>query len=174
MSIGRVCLLPPVLMAFPFLPAAAQEPVKPQLTATIITATKQATLFTGLERQMLAMVQKKDKAGLESMLVDDSAIEMPDADSQAGEDWVDYVTSKDFSLRSFIVKQVSVADLGNSAVVKYVRVQQAWWKGKNVSGEFFVVDLWTKSGDSWKLASRYVAKVGSVPLKIHAKPSGKE
>ena len=30
-----------------------------------------------------------------------------------------------------------------------------------MSGEFFVVDLWKKDGDAWKLANRYVSKVSS-------------
>lgn len=155
---------------------AAQEPVKPKLTPTVITATKQVTLFTGLERQLLQAVQKKDKSALEAMLGDDFEIDMPDADPLAGDDWVDSVVSKDFNLKSFIIRQVSVADLGDSAVVKYDRIQQATYKAKNDSGEFFVVDLWKKSGDSWKLANRYVAKVGAAPLspKAQPKPTGKE
>jgi len=54
---------------------------------------------------------------------------------------------------------MSVADLGDAAVVKFDRIQQATFKGKDVSGEFFVVDVWRKDGDSWKIANRYVAKV---------------
>jgi Domain of unknown function (DUF4440) len=156
--------------------AAAQEPVQPKLTPSIVTATKQVTLFTGLEKQMLQAIAKKDKAGLEALLTDEFEIEMPNADPLAGEDWVGSVMAKDFSLKSFVLRQMSVADLGDYAVVKFDRIQQAAHKGQNKSGEFFVVDLWKKSGDSWKLANRYVAKVGTVPLtpKIQAKPTGKE
>lgn len=156
--------------------AAAQEPVKPKLTPTITTATKQVTLFTKLESQLLQAVQRKDQAALEEMLGDDFEIAMPDADPLAGEDWVDAVIAKDFSLKSFFIRQMSVADQGDSAVVKYQRVQQASWKGVNESGEFFVVDLWKKNGDVWQLANRYVAKVRALPLepRIQPKPTGKE
>jgi hypothetical protein len=36
--------------------------------------------------------------------------------------------------------------------------------------------LWKKSGDSWKLANRYVAKVAAIAAtpKIEPKPTGKE
>jgi hypothetical protein len=153
---------------------AGQEPTKPKLTPTIITATRQVALFTGLERQMLHAVEKKDKAGLEAMLADEFEIAMPDADSLAGPDWVDSVMAHDFTLKSFVIRQMSVADLGDAAVVKFERLQQATYKGRNESGEFFVVDLWKKSGDSWKLASRYVSKVGAIPLALEPKPSGKE
>jgi Domain of unknown function (DUF4440) len=156
--------------------AATQEPTKPNLTPTIITATRQVTLFTGLEKQMLSAIEKKDKAVLEAMLGDDFEIAMPDADALAGVDWEDSVLSKDFTLKSFVIRQMTVADLGDAAVVKFVRLQQATYQGKDLSGEFFVIDLWKKSGDSWKIANRYVGKVGAIPAtpKLAPKPSGKQ
>jgi len=156
--------------------AAGQEPVKPPLTPRIITATRQVTIFTGLEKQMLQAVQKKDKTSLQAMLDDDFEIYMPDADPLAGEDWVESVMAKDFSLKSFFIRQMSVSDQGDCALVKYQRVQQASWKGVNESGEFFVVDLWKKNGDVWQLANRYVAKVRALSPepRIQPKPTGKE
>ena len=154
--------------------AAAQEPTKPNLTPTIITATRQVTLFTGLEKQMLQAVQKKDKAALESMTTDDFEIAMPNADPLAGVDWEDSVLAPAFTLKSYGIRQMSVADLGDAAVVKFMRTQQASYKGKDDSGDFFVVDLWKKSGDSWKLENRYVARVGAAPPKVRTKPSGRQ
>ena len=56
-----------------------------------------------------------------------------------------------------------------------MRAQQAAYKGKDESGDFFVVDLWKKSGDTWKLANRYVARAGAAPpVKVAPKPTGKE
>lgn len=169
------------LQMFPWLVAAlvaasGQEPVKPKLTPTIMTATRQVALFTGLERQLLHTVEKKDRAGLEALLTDEFEIAMPDTDPLAGPDWVDSVMAKEFTLKSFVIRQMSVADLGDAAVVKFVRLQQAAYRDKGESGEFFVVDLWKKSGDSWKLANRYVSKVGAIPAttKLGSKPSGKE
>ncbi len=156
--------------------AEGQEPVKPQLTPRIMTATRQVTIFTALERQILTALKKKDKAGLTAMLAEEFTIEMPHADPLAGEDWVGSVLAKDFTLKSFVIRQMSVADLGDSAVVKFDRIQQATLKGKSESGEFFVVDLWKKDGNSWTLANRYVVKVSSVPWspKLAPKPTGKE
>lgn len=156
--------------------ASAQEPVKPKLTPAIATATRQAALFTGLEKQLLRAVQKKDKVALQGILADDFEIAMPDADPLAGDDWLDSVMAHDFSLKSFVLRDLSVADLGEAAVVKFDRIQHAAYKGKNESGEFFVVDLWKKNGDSWKLANRYVAKVSVLPenAPVQAKPGGKE
>jgi Domain of unknown function (DUF4440) len=156
--------------------APAQEPTQPKLTPRIITATKQVSIFTGLENQLLQAIQKKDKAAAEVMLSDDLTIEMPDADPLPGDDWLDSVLAKDYTLKSFVVRQMSATDLGNAVVVKFDRVQESTLNGKPDGGEFFVVDLWKKSGDSWKLANRYVAKVSSDAsiLKKPVKPTGKQ
>ena len=168
------CLLS-VLIATAVFPAA-QEPVKPALSPRIITATKQVSMFTGLERQLLQAIQKKDKAAAQAMLSDDLIIEMPDADPLPGDDWLDSILAKDYTLKSFVVRQMSAIDLGNAVVVKFDRLQEAASKGQPDSGEFFVVDVWKKSGDTWKLASRYVSKVSSdaSALKKPVKPTGKQ
>ena len=150
----------------------AQEPVKPSLSPRIMTATRQVSMFTHLETQMLQAVQKKDKAALQAMLMDDFAIEMPNSDLLASDDWLDSVMAPGFNLKHFGVRQVSLADLGNAAVVKYDRIQEATSDGKSDNGEFFVVDVWKKNGDSWKLANRYVSKVSSQIPEV--KPTGKQ
>jgi ketosteroid isomerase-like protein len=159
-----------------FLAGSAQEPVKPSLSPRIITATRQVVIFTDLETQLLRAVQSKDQAGLSNLVSEDCIIEMPDADPLTGEDWIKTVISKDYALKSFVLRQFSVADEGDVAVVKFDRVQQSSFKGKPDGGEFFVVDVWKKSGDSWKLTNRYVAKVSSVPFmpKTDVKPTGKQ
>lgn len=156
--------------------SAAQEPVKPALTPRIITATKQVSIFTGMEKQLLQAIQKKDKAAAQALLSDDLYIEMPDADPLPGDDWLDSVMAKDYTLKSFVVRQMSAIDLGDAVVVNFDRLQEATSKGKADSGEFFVVDVWKKSGDTWKLASRYVSKVSSQPSipKAPVKPTGKQ
>lgn len=164
-----------ILLALPLM-AAAQEPVKPSLSPRIITATRQVSIFTDLEKQMLKAIQTKDKAGLSNLVADDCVIEMPDSDPLAADDWMASVLSKDYALKSFQVRQVSALDQGDFVIVKYDRVQKAAYKGAPDDGEFFVVDLWKKNGDAWKLANRYVSKVSSVPWmpKGDARPTGKQ
>ncbi|HEV8494648.1 MAG TPA: nuclear transport factor 2 family protein [Candidatus Angelobacter sp.] len=168
------CLLS-VLIATAVFPAT-QEPVKPALSPRIITATKQVSIFTGLEKQLLQAIQKKDKAAAQAMLSDDLIIEMPDADPLPGEDWLDSVLAKDYTLKSFAIRQMSAIDLGDAVVLKFDRIHEATFKGKPDGGEFFVVDLWKKDGDNWKLANRYVSKVSSQPSvpKAPVKPTGKQ
>ena len=60
--------------------------------------------------------------------------------------------------------------------MKFDRVQESTLNAKPDGGEFFVVDLWKKSGDSWKLANRFVSKISSQPSipKAPIKPTGKQ
>jgi ribosomal protein L14 len=156
--------------------SAAQEPVKPSLSPRIITATRQVVIFTDLETQLLRAVQGKDQASLSKLVSDDCIIEMPDADPLPCDDWMKSVLSKDYVLKTFVVRQVSVVVGPDSSVVKFDRVQQSTFKDKPEGGEFFVVDVWKKDGDTWKLANRYVSKVSSVPFmpKTDVKPTGKQ
>jgi ketosteroid isomerase-like protein len=156
--------------------AGAQEPVKPKLTPRIVTATRQVTMFSDLEIQMLKAVQKKDKAALQAMLTDDCLIGMPNADPLPGDEWVDSVMAKDFTLKSFAMRDVFAVDLGNAVVIKFDRRQDATYKGHADSGQFFVVDVWKKDGDAWKLANRFVSKTNSEPSieKPPTKPTGKQ
>src|SRR6478609_8124589 len=156
--------------------AGAQEPVKPKLTPRIVTATRQVTMFSDLEIQLLKAVQKKDKAALESMLTEDCIIEMPEGDPLAGDEWVASVMAKDFTLKSFAMRNVFAVDLGNAAVVKFERRQDAINKGHADSGQFFVVDVWKKDGDTWKLANRFVSKSSatSAAPKGPVRPTGKQ
>jgi len=158
-----------------FANVSAQEPIKPSLSPRIITATKQVAMFNGLENQLLRTIQKKDKAAAQAMLSDDLMIEMPDADPLPGDEWLDSVLAKDYMLKSVMVRQMSAIDLGDAVAVKFDRVQEASFKGHPDNGEFFVVDLWKKSGDTWKLASRYVAQVSSqAVIPNTGKPTGKQ
>jgi hypothetical protein len=108
------------------------------------------------------------------MLTDDCVIGMPDADPLPGDEWVDSVIAKDFTLKSFAMRDVFAVDLGNAAVIKFERRQDAIKKGHADSGQFFVVDVWKKDGDAWKLANRFVSKTNSDLPKSPAKPTGKQ
>jgi ketosteroid isomerase-like protein len=156
--------------------SAGQEPVRTPAGPRIITATRQVTLFSGLELQLLQAVQKKDKPALQSLLADDFMIFMPDSEPLPVDDWLDVVTSADYSMKSFAVRHFYASDLGDSVLIIFERSQSATWKGKADNGQFFVADLWKKSGDGWKLATRSVAKTSSIPAaaKTVRKPSGKQ
>jgi ketosteroid isomerase-like protein len=173
---GRIGLLIASVILSASLITSAQEPVKPPLSARIITATRQVAIFTDLETQILRAIKAKDQAALSKLVSEDCLIEMPDSDPLPADEWMTTVLAKDYTLKSFAVRQVSAIDQNDTVIVKYDRVQEAAYKGAPDNGEFFVIDLWKKSGDAWKLANRYVAKVSSVPWmppKGDVKPTGK-
>jgi ketosteroid isomerase-like protein len=172
----QICRFAWLIVLFATLSVAAQEPIKPPLNPRIITATRQVSIFTNLETQLLKAVQAKDQAALKNLVADDCMVEMPDADPLSSDDWISSVLAKDFQLKSFQVRQVSALEQGETVIVKFDRVQESTYKGTPDSGEFFVIDVWKKSGDSWKLANRYVAKISSVPWmpKGDVKPTGKQ
>jgi len=150
---------------------AAQEPVKPSLARKIMTATRQVTLFTGLEKQVLEGIQKKDKSSLQQLLADDFEIWTPNGDPISLEDWLPAILGK-YNLKSFRISQMSVRDFGDTVVVKFMRSQKAAFQGKDDSGEYFVVDVWRKAGEGWKLSDRYVSRIKAAVLP--PKPTGKE
>jgi uncharacterized protein DUF4440 len=56
------------------------------------------------------------------------------------------------------------------AVVSWLLTQRASFEGRDRSGDFYVVDIWKKSGERWLLIARYSSPMGkkfdrSVPLK---------
>jgi len=164
-------LLQFLILMSAFVSSTAQEPVKPPLAPKIFTATRQVTLFSGLEKQLLTGIQKKDQAAVKALLSDDFEIWMPNGDALAAEDWLPIVLGK-FNLKSFRISQMAVRDFGDTAVVKFMRSQKADFQGKDDSGEYFVIDVWRKSGDSWQLSDRYVSKISSAASA--PKPSGKD
>jgi len=158
------------------MPTAAQEPLKPHVTPRIMTATRQVTLFTDLEKRILTGIQKKDEASLKTLLTDDFEIWMPNSDPIGAEDWISSVMGP-YTLKSFRLSDMAARDFGDTVVVKFTREQQADVKGKSDSGEYFVVDVWRKDGESWKLSDRYVTRVSTaIPAAKRSapRPTGKD
>jgi Domain of unknown function (DUF4440) len=48
----------------------------------------------------------------------------------------------------------------NLAVVSLVLTQQATLDGHDRSGDFYLVDIWKKSGDRWQMIARYSSPIG--------------
>ena len=47
------------------------------------------------------------------------------------------------------------------AVVTLLLTQQATSAGRDRSGDFYVVDIWKKSGDAWQIIARYSSPMGT-------------
>jgi len=44
--------------------------------------------------------------------------------------------------------------------VHLLHTQQATFDGRDRSGDFYVVDIWKKRGDSWQIIARYSSPMG--------------
>ena len=158
-------------------PSAAQgAPAPSPRPGHIITGTRLVAIFSRMENEYFTAVQKKDNAAIEKMSTDDFSIWMPNesGDPLPLEDWLQSIAT-DYSVKSFKIRHMSAHDLGSSVVIKFEVSQTADYKGKEESGEYFVVDLWMKDGDSWKLSDRYISRFSSVkPAATPVKPTGKE
>ena len=53
------------------------------------------------------------------------------------------------------------------AVVSRLLTQQASFEGRDRSGDFYVVDIWKKSGDAWQLIARYSSPMGRKFDRMH-------
>ena len=159
-------------------PAAPQATPKPQRPARIVTRTRLVSIFSGMENQLFGDVQKKDKAALTQLVTDDFAIWMPNdtGDPLPLDDWLQSIAT-DYTLKSFRITHMAAHDFGEVVLVKFELNQKADMKDKkgDESGQYFVVDAWLKTGDSWKLSDRYISKVAATPAaKIPVKPTGKD
>jgi hypothetical protein len=125
-------------------------------------------LFTQQELQLVERIKARDASGVGALLTDDFELR---ASSQPGQpvpraDWIDQSLKSPAPAEA--PRDMAVHDLGNAALVSF---QQPSGSAKS---SIFVVDLWRRLGDDWKLAVRYAAPAGSdsasMPSMPHATP----
>lgn len=142
----------------------------------IVTRTRTVAIFSDLEERLMAAVQKKDQATLSALFADD--FELRNASDPATpvprDAWLAALTASD--LRDFRISQMAVHLYDETtAAVSMHYWQNALVEGKERASNAFVVDIWRKSGNDWKLAVRYCSSTAP-PSSANpgAKPSGKQ
>jgi hypothetical protein len=116
------------------------------------TVTRLVKLFSTLESELMAAVQKGDSTAIDKMLADDFELRsgaMPGTPTPRAE-WLRHSQGQ----AAAPMEQMAVHDYGTAAVVSYL------WKRK-ARHDVLVVDVWGKSGDAWKLSVRYASPAGS-------------
>ena len=65
-----------------------------------------------------------------------------------------------YTLHGYVLQHVGVRLFGSTAVVRVqpYRTATAGTAAMDRSGEFAVVDVWTKDGGDWKLSVRYLSR----------------
>lgn len=153
-------------LLFPLQFPAAQQ------TAASGMPTIEADFFTRLEKRLMDGVVAQDR--LESLLAPDFELRAARSGGEVvlRDEWLQAATSS-YKIRSFRISRLTVRPMGASAVVNFFYEQQATFAGQDLSGDFFLIDIWKKTGKDWKLAARYSAGPGFSPAPV-SNPKSKE
>ncbi len=121
----------------------------------LATRTRLVALYTDLEAQLEAAAQNSDSAKLEQLLTDDFEQWSPEppGDPVPREDWMAV-----YHPISFSTHQMAVRAFGDTEIASFVLRQKAAFGDKDANGEFFVVDVWKREGNTSRLASRYICR----------------
>jgi hypothetical protein len=155
------------LFLFPWHVLAAQ-------TAATGMPTIEVDFFTRLEKQLMDAVVAQDRSALEPLLASDFELRTARTGGELTlrDEWLQAAIST-YKIRSFKITRLTVRPVGTSAIVNFFYEQQATFAGRDISGDFFLVDIWQKTGNDWKLLARYSAGPG-VTLKPPSNPKTKE
>jgi hypothetical protein len=140
----------------------------------IQSPTRQVTQFGELENQLATAVQNGNRAGMEPLLAEEFALRTARTGGEVlGRDQYIQQRTGGHELRSFKIRGIDVRQWNDIAVVNFLYHQEATSAGKDLTGDFFITDVWRKTDAGWKLAMRYSAGPGPVPP-APAHPTGKE
>jgi ketosteroid isomerase-like protein len=133
---------------------AANAPVRAQ-QGRIMTATRQVVQFGGLERDLMNSIQKKDQDAIRRLLADDFQVWSPENEGGLGvQEWLANELSK--GVAGYSVRITSARSFGNDVNVVSFTLSESL-KAESAPKAYFVVDVWTKAGEDWKIASRYIS-----------------
>ena len=117
--------------------------------------------FQTLETKVSGAIQAKNVAALDELLAKDFGF-MAFLEGRAPvvlsrSEWIK--TSEHYALIGFEIRNLAARVFGNVAVVRLQPYRLAV-AGDSLgrSGEFAVVDVWTKDGDAWKLSARHLSR----------------
>lgn len=117
--------------------------------------------FQSLETRVSGAIQMKNIPALEELLAKDFAfsvfLEGRAPEVMNRNEWLK--TSEHYTLTGFEIRHVAARVFGNVAVVR-LQPHRTATAGTSLdrSGEFAVVDVWTKDGDAWKLSARHLSR----------------
>ena len=162
---GRVRL---ALICFAAL-ALSQAWAQGTAPGNIPTVSRLVVLFTEQEMRLAERVRARDSAGVGNLLTDDFELR---ASARPGQpvpraDWLRQSMASPAPMG--MPTQMAVHDLGSAAVVSFLQ------PANGAKGNLFVIDVWRRVGDEWKLAVRYAGASGPASVPVPGlPPAGKE
>jgi len=123
--------------------------------------TLETAQFSMLEKRLGDAIVAHDRSALESLLAPDFELRTARGSGALAlrDKWLDAATST-YKVRSYDVRGLAVRTFAQTAIVSFLYSQKASFSGKDLSGDFFIVDVWQKTGNDWKIAARYSAGPG--------------
>jgi ketosteroid isomerase-like protein len=132
------------------------------LQASTPSANSEKDPFQMLEMRVSTAIQAKDVPALDELLAKDFAFNLfvegraPEVLNRS--EWLK--TSEMYTLIGFQIRYLAARVFGNVAIVRLqpYRTAAVGTAGVDRSGEFAVVDVWTKDGSTWRLSVRHLSR----------------
>ena len=145
-----------------------------QDVATSRMPTLETDFFSKLEKRLGDAIVARDRVTLESLLANDFELRTSHSGGELTlrDDWLEAATTT-YRMRTYRIRRLASRRFRETAVVSFFYEQQASFQGKDISGDFFTLDVWQNTGSDWKIATRYSSGPGVTP-KPPANPRTKE
>jgi hypothetical protein len=137
---------------------SAQGSAQGTSTDRVPTVSRLVKLFGEREARLAERVAARDATGAGNMLTDDFELRASNLPGRPipRADWL--AQSMQSTGVGSRITQMAVHDLGDTAVVSFLQ-------GPDTTASLFVVDVWRRAGDDWKLKARYASPTaGNVPI----------
>ena len=129
------------------------------------TVDAETEFFQGLETRVANAIQLKSVAALEPLLAMDFTFNLflegraPEVMNR--DEWLK--SSEHYTLKNFELRHLAVRVFDKIAAVR-LQPNHSATAGTTLdrSGEFSVVDIWSRDGDTWKLSARYLSRPDSI------------
>ena len=122
--------------------------IVPAMAATDDEAVKQAV--EALRKAILA----QDKAKLETLTAEQLSYSHSDARVEDKAKFIDGVMTRKAVVKSIDFPDLTVAIVGNNAIVRHLWVSESELDGKVTNTKIGVLQVWQKQGGTWKLLAR--------------------
>ena len=149
------------LLLGPSTTATAQQPDRRQLPPATDVDPRLTEVMRGLERQFVDVILRKDSAGLERILARDYTLRIADVPqgSMPRGMWMANTLHR-LKAESVDLLHVAARPLAqNVAAVALIFRQKGSMEDRDWSGDFYIVDFWKRSEDSWQIVARYSSPV---------------
>jgi hypothetical protein len=102
--------------------------------------TLETAFFSKLEKRLDDAIVAHDRAVLESLLANDFELRSTRAGGELTlrDEWLEAATTT-YHMRSYGINRLTVRQFEKTAVVSFFCRQQASFRGKNMSGDFFIL-----------------------------------